>query len=244
MAKGAGMLAPGAGHDAGRPHHRRRRSPPPRLDAALRTATRAHASTAPTPTAACPPTTRCSCWPAAPPASRRTRTTFTDALTAGVRVAGPATARRRRGRSPRHRGHGDRRRVRGGRPRRGPVRSPGRNLFKCAIFGNDPNWGRVLAVGRHRRRPRSTPIASDVSFNGVTGVPGAASSARTARWSTSPAARWPSSSTCRRRRRRPPSGPTTSPTTTSRRTRSTPHEPHQDPQHRATRARRTPRPAP
>ena len=30
------------------------------------------------------------------------------------------------------------------------------NLFKTAIFGNDPNWGRVLAVGRHhlgRLRP-------------------------------------------------------------------------------------------
>ena len=40
MAKGAGMLAPGAGHDAVRPHDRRGRRAQPTLDRALRAATR------------------------------------------------------------------------------------------------------------------------------------------------------------------------------------------------------------
>ncbi|WP_316670774.1 bifunctional glutamate N-acetyltransferase/amino-acid acetyltransferase ArgJ [uncultured Propionibacterium sp.] len=41
------------------------------------------------------------------------------------------------------------------------------NLFKCAVFGNDPNWGRVLAtVGT--TRAVFEPAELDVSFNGVT----------------------------------------------------------------------------
>jgi glutamate N-acetyltransferase/amino-acid N-acetyltransferase len=40
------------------------------------------------------------------------------------------------------------------------------NLFKCAVFGNDPNWGRVLAaVGT--TRAAFDPAALDVSINGV-----------------------------------------------------------------------------
>ncbi len=40
------------------------------------------------------------------------------------------------------------------------------NLFKCAIFGNDPNWGRVLAaVGT--TRAAFEPAALDVTMNGV-----------------------------------------------------------------------------
>lgn len=40
------------------------------------------------------------------------------------------------------------------------------NLFKCAIFGNDPNWGRILAaVGT--TDARFDPNAVDVSINGV-----------------------------------------------------------------------------
>ena len=40
------------------------------------------------------------------------------------------------------------------------------NLFKAAIFGNDPNWGRVLAaIGT--TRAEFDPYAVDVSFNGV-----------------------------------------------------------------------------
>ena len=40
------------------------------------------------------------------------------------------------------------------------------NLFKCAVFGNDPNWGRILAaVGT--TDAAFNPYALDVSFNGV-----------------------------------------------------------------------------
>jgi glutamate N-acetyltransferase/amino-acid N-acetyltransferase len=40
------------------------------------------------------------------------------------------------------------------------------NLFKAAVFGNDPNWGRVLAaVGT--TAARFDPLALDVSINGV-----------------------------------------------------------------------------
>ncbi|MFZ2626015.1 MAG: bifunctional glutamate N-acetyltransferase/amino-acid acetyltransferase ArgJ [Propionibacterium sp.] len=41
------------------------------------------------------------------------------------------------------------------------------NLFKCAVFGKDPNWGRVLsAVGT--TKAAFEPGSLDVSFNGVT----------------------------------------------------------------------------
>jgi len=40
------------------------------------------------------------------------------------------------------------------------------NLFKCAVFGNDPNWGRVLAaVGT--TRAAFDPTTLDVAMNGV-----------------------------------------------------------------------------
>ncbi|HUR72759.1 MAG TPA: bifunctional glutamate N-acetyltransferase/amino-acid acetyltransferase ArgJ [Sporichthya sp.] len=40
------------------------------------------------------------------------------------------------------------------------------NLFKCAVFGNDPNWGRILAaVGT--TTAAFDPNALDVAFNGV-----------------------------------------------------------------------------
>jgi glutamate N-acetyltransferase/amino-acid N-acetyltransferase len=40
------------------------------------------------------------------------------------------------------------------------------NLFKCAIFGGDPNWGRVLAaVGT--TTAAFDPAALDVSMNGI-----------------------------------------------------------------------------
>ncbi len=40
------------------------------------------------------------------------------------------------------------------------------NLFKCAIFGNDPNWGRVLASAGSVEA-NYDPEHVDVSFNGV-----------------------------------------------------------------------------
>jgi len=51
------------------------------------------------------------------------------------------------------------------------------NLFKCAVAGNDPNWGRVLAaMGTTKAQFDSDEV--DVSFNGVpvffAGAPGAA----------------------------------------------------------------------
>lgn len=40
------------------------------------------------------------------------------------------------------------------------------NLFKCAVFGNDPNWGRVLAaVGT--TRAAFDPHLLDVTMNGI-----------------------------------------------------------------------------
>ncbi len=40
------------------------------------------------------------------------------------------------------------------------------NLFKCAVFGNDPNWGRVLAaVGT--TAATFDPASLDVTMNGV-----------------------------------------------------------------------------
>ena len=40
------------------------------------------------------------------------------------------------------------------------------NLFKCAVFGNDPNWGRVLAaVGT--TAAAFDPASLDVGMNGV-----------------------------------------------------------------------------
>jgi glutamate N-acetyltransferase/amino-acid N-acetyltransferase len=49
------------------------------------------------------------------------------------------------------------------------------NLFKAAVFGNDPNWGRVLAAIGTTSAPFD-PYAVDVSMNGVmlcrTGEPG------------------------------------------------------------------------
>ena len=40
------------------------------------------------------------------------------------------------------------------------------NLFKCAIFGGDPNWGRILAaVGT--TRAAFEPATLDVSVNGI-----------------------------------------------------------------------------
>jgi glutamate N-acetyltransferase / amino-acid N-acetyltransferase len=47
-----------------------------------------------------------------------------------------------------------------------PRRLTQSNLFKAAIFGNDPNWGRVLAaVGT--THAEFDPYDIDVSFNGV-----------------------------------------------------------------------------
>jgi glutamate N-acetyltransferase/amino-acid N-acetyltransferase len=60
-------------------------------------------------------------------------------------------------------------------------------LFKCAVFGRDPNWGRILAaVGT--TRAAFDPADLDVALNGVRvcrgsqpGAPAAPSTSPTAR---------------------------------------------------------------
>ena len=69
------------------------------------------------------------------------------------------------------------------------------NLFKAAIFGNDPNWGRVLAaIGTTERR--FDPYDVDVWMNGVR-VCTAGGPTRRATTSTSRPARRTCSSTSR-----------------------------------------------
>ncbi len=83
-----------------------------------------------------------------------------------LRRPGPAAGRRRRGRDQGHRHRGGRRRRRGRRAWRSPGRSRRSNLLKCALYGHDPNWGRVLAaVGT--TRAAFEPDAVDVAINGV-----------------------------------------------------------------------------
>ena len=78
------------------------------------------------------------------------------------------------------------------RPARAVARS---NLLKCALHGNDPNWGRVLsAVGTTARRLRAGRPRR--RHQRRAGLPGRRARRRPRRWSTSPAARSRSSSTC------------------------------------------------
>jgi glutamate N-acetyltransferase/amino-acid N-acetyltransferase len=69
------------------------------------------------------------------------------------------------------------------------------NLFKCAVFGNDPNWGRVLAaVGT--TRAAFDPAALDVSMNGVQVCRAGGVGEDRSLVDLTPAARSTSSSTC------------------------------------------------
>ena len=76
----------------------------------------------------------------------------------GVRRPGPAADRRRRGRQqghPRSRWWAPPPRTTRSRSARTIARN---NLLKCAIHGEDPNWGRVLsAIGTTQRRLRTRP---------------------------------------------------------------------------------------
>ena len=92
------------------------------------------------------------------------------------------------------------------------------NLLKCAIYGEDPNWGRVLsAVGTTEGRLRTRPARR--RHQRRLGLQERRRSARTATWSTCATARSSIIVDLRRRRRdRDASGPTTSPPTTSTRT--------------------------
>ena len=195
-------MAKGAGHARARPgHHARACSPPTRsstptaLDAALRAATARRPSTGSTPTAACPPTTPCCCWPPAPPGSRPAD----DELAAAVDAVCADLARQLLAdaegatKDIAHRGAS-------ARPREDDAVEVGRavarnNLVKCAIHGDDPNWGRVLAaVGT--TDAAFEPDAARRRASTASGSAGAAPPARTATRSTCPAARSPSPSTC------------------------------------------------
>ena len=92
------------------------------------------------------------------------------------------------------------------------------NLFKAAIFGNDPNWGRVLAgIGTTQRRVR--PRRPRRRDERRVGVPRGRPRPRTRRRVDLTGARGERDHRPQGRRRRAPrSGPTTSPTTTSTRT--------------------------
>jgi glutamate N-acetyltransferase/amino-acid N-acetyltransferase len=64
----------------------------------------------------------------------------------GLRRPGPPAPARRRGRLQDDHDRGGRRGQRGRRGDRRPRRRPRNNLLKCALGGEDPNWGRVLAA--------------------------------------------------------------------------------------------------
>ena len=109
------------------------------------------------------------------------------AVTAVCARPGPAAARRRRGRHART----SRIEVVGAASEDdavevGPAVARS-NLLKCALYGEDPNWGRVLAaVGT--TAAAFEPDALDVAINGVWVCRGGARRRRPRRWSTCPAA--------------------------------------------------------
>ena len=99
------------------------------------------------------------------PASTPEPAELTGRADRGLHRSRPAAGGRCRGSGAHDRHRRDQRGVRGrrGRGRPGIARS---NLFKCAVFGNDPNWGRVLsAVGT--TAADFEPDQLDVAFNGV-----------------------------------------------------------------------------
>ncbi len=122
-------------------------------------------SIASTPTAACRPTTRSRCSRAAHPALRRARTSSRR------RSRGSATSSRSScRRTPRAQATTSSIETTNAVTEDDAVevgRSVARNnLFKAAVFGNDPNWGRVLAAIGTTTAPFD-PYDVDVSMNGV-----------------------------------------------------------------------------
>ena len=165
MAKGAGMLAPGLATMLVVAHHRRGRRRRPSLDAALRAATATTFDRID---------------------SDGCMSTNDTVLLLATGASGVTPDRRRAHRG----GHRGLRRPRAAAasptpraptttsrsrcvtpPREDDAVEVGRaiarnNLFKCAVFGNDPNWGRVLAaVGT--TGAAFEPDRLDVAINGV-----------------------------------------------------------------------------
>ena len=162
--QGRGHARAAAGHDARRPHHRRRRRRPPTSTPRCAPPP-GSASTGSTPTAACPPTTPSRCWPAAPAASRRRCPT---SPTPSPRPA--STSRCSCSRDAEGSDHDIAITVVGAATEDDAVevgRSIARsNLFKAAVFGKDPNWGRILAsIGT--TDAAFDPADLDVAVNGV-----------------------------------------------------------------------------
>ncbi len=164
MAKGAGMLAPALATMLVRAHHRRggrrRRCSTPRCARPP-----GSPSTGSTPTAACPPTTRCCCWPAARPASSRPPAELTAAVTAACHDLAQQLLADAEGATKQIAID-----VVGAADEDDAVevgRAVARNnLVKTALFGNDPNWGRILAaVGT--TAAAFEPDEVDVAVNGV-----------------------------------------------------------------------------
>ena len=84
----------------------------------------------------------------------------------GLRRPGAPAPARRRGRGQDDRDRGDRRGQRGRRGRAAGRAVARSNLLKCAIAGEDPNWGRVLsAVGT--TAAEFEPDRLNVAINGV-----------------------------------------------------------------------------
>ena len=83
----------------------------------------------------------------------------------GPAAAGDRDRRRRRGRGPGRPGRGRRRRRSATRPSGSPAAIANSPLVKTALFGRDPNWGRIAqaagdGAGRRGPRTRSAPTRS------------------------------------------------------------------------------------
>ena len=165
MAKGAGMLAPGAGH------HARACSPPTRSPTPARSTRRCARPRRVTfdrlDSDGCMSTNDTVLLLASGASGRRADPGRADRRGhRGLPRPGPAAARRRRGRHQGHRDRGASARPARTTRSRSAARSPATTWSRRALFGNDPNWGRILAaVGT--TDAAFEPDRLDVAINGV-----------------------------------------------------------------------------
>ena len=156
-----------------------------------------------------------------PAAPRR----FAAALARGVRRARARAGARRRGRDEARDGDVCAARARPREAERAARRIANSLLVKTALFGGDPNWGRILqTVGRRPRRrstSRAPRCARRASRCSARAPPPAPPRARRAGAAHRGRRRSTSTSTSAPAAPRPRSGPATSPTTTSASTPST-----------------------
>jgi len=168
MAQGRRDARAGPGHDAVRGHHRRRTCPAAELDAALRSAV--GVSFDRLDTDGCMSTKR----HRAAAGQRRRRgggpiqREFTALLTEVCADLARQLQLDAEGRGQDDRGRGDRRGQRGRRGVRPPgERWPRSNLLKCAIAGEDPNWGRVVLRRGGTTAAEFDPDRLNVAINGI-----------------------------------------------------------------------------